>query len=195
MKGLRRFGALALIAACLLGLCPEARAKTVAQWLEGFDTGEIWFGDDFAYDVYDEAACWELLQKPITVLDVSQTERVYPLETPGGKKVNTDKLGGFINGASAAVHVLGEDEDGWTLIEGIDYYNRVIRGYVKTKLLKTVTPNDKYGVIIDKLTQRLYVYIEGKLWSSCLVSTGLPNDEQPYNETAAGGWAILTARA
>lgn len=108
-------------------------------------------GEDFAYDITDEEACWELLRRPITVLDAGQREEIYPRVTPGGEKVNDDKLGGFINGASAAVHVLGEDEDGWTLIEGLDYYNRVIRGYVKTSLLKTVTPNDKYGVIIDKL--------------------------------------------
>mgnify|MGYP004507893103 CR=1 FL=1 len=192
MKALLRTAALTLAALCLFSLCPPpAQAKTVEQWLEGYETGEVWFGD-FAYDITDEAACWELLQKPITVLDVAQNESVYPLQTPGGKKVNTDKLGGFINGASAAVHVLGEDEDGWTLIEGLDYYNRVIRGYVKTKLLKTVTPNDKYGVIIDKLTQRLYVFIDGKLWSSCLVSTGLPNDKQPYNETAAGEYLVCS---
>lgn len=176
----------------MLGGLPRASAKTVEEWLEGFETGETWFGEDFAYDITDEEACWELLQRPITVLDAGQREEIYPRVTPGGEKVNDDKLGGFINGASAAVHVLGEDEDGWTLIEGLDYYNRVIRGYVKTSLLKTVTPNDKYGVIIDKLTQRLYVFIDGKLWSSCSVSTGLPNDEQPYNETAAGEYLIVS---
>ena len=86
--------------------------------------------------------------------------------------------------------MLGADEDGWTLIEGMDYYDRIIRGYVKTSLLKTVTPNNKYGIIIDKLTQRLYMFIDGKLWSSCAVSTGLPNKDQPYNETAAGEYLI-----
>ena len=183
--------AIALCLAVLLFILP-AQAKTVEEWLEGFETGETWFGEEFAYDITDEEACWELLQKPITILDAEQTEKIYPRESPDGKKVNTDKLGGFINGASAAVHVLGEDEDGWTLIEGLDYYNRVIRGYVRTRLLKTVTPNEKYGIIIDKLTQRLYVFIDGKLWDSCLVSTGLPNDEQPYNETAAGEYMICS---
>ena len=120
-------------------------AKTLEEWLAGYDMGDVWFGDDFAYDITDTKAVWELLMKPITVLDVGQTETVYPLDTPGGNKVNKDKLGGFINGASAAVHVLGEDQDGWTLIEGIDYYNRVIRGYVKTSLLKVVTPDPHYG--------------------------------------------------
>jgi len=183
--------AIALCLAVLLFILP-AQAKTVEEWLEGFETGETWFGEEFAYDITDEEACWELLQKPITILDAEQTEKIYPRESPDGKKVNTDKLGGFINGASAAVHVLGEDEDGWTLIEGLDYYNRVIRGYVRTRLLKSVTPNEKYGIIIGKLTQRLYVFIDGKLWYSCLVSTGLPNDEQPYNETAAGEYMICS---
>ena len=169
-----------------------ASAKTVAEWLEGYRLGDEWFGDDFAYDITDTKAVWELLMRPITVLDVKENESVYPLKTPNGDKVNNDKLGGFINGASAAVHVLGEDEDGWTLIEGIDYYNRIIQGYVRTKLLKQITPNDKYGVVNDKLTQRLYVFIDGEFFSSCAISTGLPNDEQPYNETAAGEYVTIS---
>ena len=158
--------------------------------LEGFEGGSTWFGEDFAYDITDEEACWELLQRPITVLNVSEKEVVYPRVTPNGEKVVNEWQGGSINGSLAAVHVLGEDEDGWTLIEGLDYYNRVIRGYVKTSLLKTVTPNEKYGIIIDKLTQRLYMFIDGKLWSSCAVSTGLVNAQQPYNETAAGEYLV-----
>ncbi|MFH1513064.1 MAG: L,D-transpeptidase, partial [Bacillota bacterium] len=191
---IRRLIALVLLTVLWAALLPiaVASAKTLAQWLEGFDTGEVWFGEDFAYDITDTAAVWELLMKPITVLDVAENESVYPLDAPDGSKVKHDKLGGFINGASAAVHVLGPDEDGWTLIEGIDYYNRVIRGYVKTSLLKEATPNEHYGVVIDKLTQRLYVFIDGEFFSSALVSTGLPNDRQPYNETAAGEYLMIS---
>ena len=178
----------------VLGMLPvtSASAKTVAEWLEGFRTGADWFGDDYHYDITDTKTCWEELMKPITVLDVKENESVYPLVTPNGDKVNNDKLGGFINGASAAVHVLGEDEDGWTLIEGIDYYNRIIKGYVRTKLLKTITPNEHYGVIVDKLTQKLYVFIDGEYFSSVAISTGLPNDEQPYNETSAGEYVAIS---
>ena len=191
---LRRITPLLLAVLMFFSLLPvtQASAKTVAEWLAGYDTGEKWFGDDFAYDITDTKACWDLLMKPITVLDVGENESVYPLKEPGGDKVNDDKLGGFINGASAGVHVLGADENGWTLIEGIDYYNRIIRGYVKTKLLKEVTPNEHYGVIVDKLTQKLYVFIDGEFFSSCAVSTGLPNDEQPYNETAAGEYVAIS---
>ena len=158
--------------------------------LAGFEGGMNWFGEDFHYDITNEEACWELLQKPITVLDVAEKETVYPLDKPNGQPVVNQWQGGFINGSTAGVHVLGEDEDGWTLIEGIDYYDRVIRGYVRTRLLKTVTPNSKYGIIIDKLTQKLHLFVDGKLWSSVSVSTGLANPEQPYNETGTGEYLI-----
>jgi len=160
--------------------------------LAGFDGGWTWFGPDFHYDITDEEACWELLQRPITVLDAEENSPVYLLDAPDGERVVNEWQGGFINGGQAAVHVLGEDEDGWTLIEGIDYYDRVIRGYVRTKLLKQVTPNNKYGIIIDKATQRLYMFIDGKLWSDCAVSTGLVDIKlnQPYNETATGEYLI-----
>lgn len=158
--------------------------------LRGYRGGSDWFGEDFHYDITNEEACWELLQKPITVLDVEEKEVVYPLDAPDGEKVVDEWQGGFINGSLAGVKVLGEDENGWTLIEGMDYYDRVIQGYVKTRLLKTVKPNEKYGIIIDKLTQRLYLFIDGKLWSSCAVSTGLANKGQPYNETATGEYLV-----
>jgi len=169
---------------------PGASAKKLEKWLEGFESGERWFGEDFAYNITDAAACWELLQKPITVLNVGEREVVYPLKEPGGKAVNKDKHGGCIAGATAAVHVLGEDENGWTLIEGMDAYDRLIRGYVRTKLLKTVKPNEKYGIIIDKLFQRLYLFINGALFSECSISTGVPTDDAPYNETASGEYLI-----
>lgn len=180
-------------------LCPCAGLAAIGDSgrvpenpFDGFESGQNWFGADFDYDVTNEAEMWELLQRPITVLDIGETDALYPLQTPGGEKVNQDKLGGYINGASAGVHVLGQDEDGWTLIEGLDYYDRLIRGYVKTKYLKTYTPNEHYGLVIDKLTQRMYVFIDGKLWSSCAVSTGLSNPEQPYNETASGEYVLIS---
>lgn len=188
---IKRLIALLLSSILWMALLPyaSASAKTVAQYLEGYRTGkDYWFGGNFAYDITDTDAVWALITRPITVLDSDY--EVYPLVEPGGKKVNHDKLGGFINTKSSAVNVLGEDENGWTLIEGMDYYNRIIKGYVKTNLLKVVTPNQHVGFVIDKLTQTLYAFIDGAFFSSCLVSTGLPNDSQPYNESSAGEYLI-----
>ena len=187
---------LSLLLSALLALAPGAclADKNVNNLpigdLAGFEGGSTWFGEDFAYDITDEETCWALLQRPITVLNAEEKEAVYPLDAPGGQPVVNQWQGGFLNGATAAVHVLGPDEDGWTLIEGMDYYDRVIRGYVRTRLLKTVTPDSKYGIIIDKLTQKLHLFVEGKLWSSVSVSTGLANPSQPYNETATGEYLI-----
>ena len=173
-------------------VCAASAAQTKAKpkWMEGFDSGENWFGEDYAYDITDTAACWELLQRPVTVLDVGERELVAPLQEPGGKRVKNDKRGGRIAGSTAAVHVIGENENGWTLIEGMDEYDRLIRGYVRTKLLKTVTPNPKYGLIVDKLTQQLHVFIDGEHFSSCAISTGLVAKDAPYNETASGEYLI-----
>lgn len=179
-----------LLPAAALAVGEKNRDNLPTGNLAGFDGGSTWFGADFAYDITDEAAVWALLQKPITVLDVSEKDVVYPRKTPGGEKVVEEWMGGSINGSLAGVHVLGPDEDGWTLIEGMDYYDRVIRGYVKTGLLKEVKPNPTYGIVIDKLTERLYLFKEGKLWSSVAVATGLANKEQPYNETATGEYLI-----
>ncbi len=180
----------ALIACAVLRPLPSARAKTLADWHAGFESAENWFGEGYAYDITDTNACWALLQTPVTVLNVGERETVYPLAEPGGKKVNNDDLGGYIAGTTSAVHVLGKNEDGWTLIEGMDEYDRLIRGYVRTKLLKTVTPNKNLGIIIDKLTQRLYMFKNGELFSSCAVSTGLPTDDTPFNETASGEYLV-----
>ncbi|HPF87179.1 MAG TPA: L,D-transpeptidase [Candidatus Limiplasma sp.] len=187
---IKRMIVLLIVCTLIVGLIPlSASAKTLEGWLDGFETGkDYWFPEDFQYDITDAEACWEIITRPITVLKGDY--EVYPLTEPGGKKVNTDKLGGYINPNSSAVNVLGEDEDGWTLIEGMDYLNRIIKGYVKTSLLEEVTPSQHIGLIVDKLNQTLYVFIDGELFSSCAVSTGLASDSQPYNETSAGEYLI-----
>ncbi len=193
-KRISRIIALVLALGCTiqpgLGLC-LAKAES-AQAGAQVESGENWFGEDFAYDITDTETCWKLLQQPITVLNVGEKEIVYVLKEPGGERVFTDEQGGTISGTSAGVHVLGKDEKGWTLIEGMDEYDRLVRGYVQTKLLKTITPNSKYGVIIDKLTQRLYVFIDGQFFSSCAVSTGMVYEEKPYTETASGEYLICS---
>ena len=87
MKGLsaiKRMIALLLLSVLLAALLPftAVSAKTLEEWLAGFDTGHVWFGEDFAYDITDTEAVWDLLMQPITVLDVGQTESVYPLDAP-----------------------------------------------------------------------------------------------------------------
>jgi hypothetical protein len=143
--------------------------------------------------------------QPVTVLNVGPKEHVYPLVSPDADPKDPDNLTGQLHGSTAAVHVLEELDDGWSLIEAFsadgyggpsdkfhDLDNKLIHGYVKTKLLKTVKPYAKIGLVIDKYTQRLYVFRDGKLFTELLVSTGFPTKSQPWNETPSGEYLVDT---
>ncbi|MDD2649202.1 MAG: L,D-transpeptidase family protein [Eubacteriales bacterium] len=144
------------------------------------------------YDITDEAAVWAILTAPMTVLDVKQKEYVYPLDAPDGKRQNYGKRSGYIYGQSAGVHVLETLDNGWSLIEAYDEYDTLIRGYVKSDLLITKVPDQEYGMVIDKLTQRLYIFKDGHLFTTLLCSTGLNNATQPFNETASGEFMLVS---
>lgn len=151
------------------------------------DKTNSWFE---SYDINDTKTMWNMLMKPITILDAPEKTKIYLLDAPKGKRVKKDKLGGYINAAQAGVKVLGEDEDGYTLIEAYDDHDRLLQGYVKSSLLKTVAPDPEMGLIIDKLTQKIYIFKDGEYLSSLQISTGLVNKDQPYNETSTGEFLI-----
>ncbi len=151
------------------------------------------------YDAKDQQKIWHILTQPVTVLDIHPTEHVYPLDSPTADPKDSAHFTGQLHGQSQAVHVLKDLGNGWTEIEAYtnDGYKaprnslrtlvgNLIHGYVKTELLKVVTPDQHIGVVIDKLTQRLYVFEDGKLTGETAVSTGKPTKSQPYTETPAG---------
>ena len=148
-------------------------------------------------DITDEEAVWAMLTAPMTVIDIGQkkqiTLRVEPDENAAGI--------GEITGASQSVHVLETREDGWSLVEcysssfhgsPTEAWNSFVTGYVKTSLLKTVIPDQHYGIVVDKLTQELYLFHDGHLMTTLTVSTGLANDRQPYNETRSGEFMLVS---
>lgn len=152
------------------------------------------------YDPEDQAVIWGIMMQPVTVLDVGPKEHVYPLVSPAANpKDAAANITGQLHGSTQGVHVIEHLENGWSLIEAYandgynapakvirNYTGKLIHGYVKTDKLKTVVPNEKIGILIDKLTQRLYVFQDGKMTGELLVSTGYPTKNQPYTETPAG---------
>ena len=113
----------------------------------------------------DEAAVWEMLIQPITVLDANQRHQ------------------GLIEAYSSSPE--GSRVKVWA---------EKFQGYVETSLLKEVEVDQQYAVIIDKQWQRLYVYKEGKLFSTLLCSTGFynPKKKNPWNETPAGEFLAIS---
>lgn len=149
-------------------------------------------------DITDEAAIWNVLMQPITVLDGNE-KLAYKLRA---EPSNDAKAVGEVTYSSQGVRVLKTLDNGWSLVEAysssfkgstVKAWAEMVQGYVKTSLLKTKKPSQKYGLILDKLTQRMYVFADGKLFTELLISTGLISDpNKPYTETQAGEYLLVS---
>ena len=151
-------------------------------------------------DITDEAAVWEMLMQPVTVLDDGgKTADQHKRQIIIRAEPSADSEGvGVVTNLTQSVHVLEQGEE-WTLIEcysssfydsAVKAWNMLVQGYVPTKYLKTVKPNQTMGLVVDKLTQRLYIFKDGGLYDTLLCSTGLANASQPYNETRSGEFLL-----
>ena len=173
----------------------RARAKAEKEAQERLEAAKeaiaaAWFGE---FDPYDEEAVWARLMQPITVLDVEQKERVFLSDAPNGNRKTISDHRGFFYGSTVAVKVL-EEKDGWSRIQAYNDYDELEDGWVRPGRLKTVTPNSEYGIVVDKMTQRLYLYKEGKLLTELLISTGATSGQnEAYCETASGEFLLASA--
>lgn len=147
----------------------------------------------------DEAAVWKVLMQPVTVLDYNQRQQYKVRKYPDK---NCTEYTGEVTGTSQGVHVL-EKGDEWTLIEAyssspegskVKVYAEKFQGYVETSLLKEVEVDQTCGIVIDKQFQRLYVYMDGKKYTTMLCSTGYYNPKKGtrWNETPAGEFLCVS---
>ena len=170
--------------------------------------GSFWEMNPDDYDLTNpehQQAIWDLMMQPITVLEGDQTENIYITNEPGiSPRPYKENCAGELHGQSQGVNVLGEEGE-YALIEA--YTNdgtktenshmesiaaSKVQGYVKKSRLITKTPSDKYALLVDKLRQKLYVFESGRIISSLDVSTGLNTKNQPYNETPAGEFLVVS---
>ena len=145
----------------------------------------------------NEEAIWQVLTQPVTVLRGEQKAQINLRAQPDEAcTVYT----GEVTCDSQAVHIL-ERGDTWTLVEAyssstagskVEVWAEYCRGWVKTELLQEKKPGTKYGLVVDKLQQRMYVFKEGKLFTTLMVSTGFPKEDEPFNETPAGEYLIVS---
>ena len=152
-------------------------------------------------DITDEAAVWAMLTAPITVVDNGSRD-AYKGQTKVYAEPSEDSRAvAVVTGESQGVRVIEHLDNGWSLIElysstfhdnSIQAWNMLVQGYVRTEYLVTKEVTDKYHIVVDKLTQRLYLFGDGHLISTLLISTGLANAEQPYNETRSGEFLYIS---
>ena len=155
---------------------------------------------------WNEDKIWEIMMQPLTVLKGRDQRETYKLRKTPDKDNKRDNIVGEITYVSQGVHVLETRDDGWSLVEafnssyGPDNRSRrgygdtddLIRGYVETSVLETITPRTDFGVLIDKLKQEMYIFKDGKLFTTLIISTGLPTRQQPWNETPSGEFLMVS---
>ena len=152
-------------------------------------------------DITDEAAVWAMLSGPITVVDNGKKDSYKGQSKVYAEPSEDSRAVAVVTGESQGVRVIEHLDNGWSLIElysstfhdnSIDAWNMLVQGYVPTEHLKTKEIDKKYHIVVDKLTQRLYLFSEEGLVSTLLISTGLANAEQPYNETRSGEFLYIS---
>ncbi len=180
---------------------PTIRPSTQAQETV---TGDFW---SMEVGNYDWEAIWQVMISPMTIVEGTgkQAERqTYKLRAAPDAK---SEAIGLITCQTQGVHVLETLDNGWTSVEtynssygeaysdagkgaGYGQTAALVQGYVETSRLGTFTPRTEYGLLIDKMTQELYIVNEKGLVSTLLVSTGFATSSQPWNETPAGEYYL-----
>lgn len=182
---------------------PAAQSSQLSPPYSSVADGSYW---SMTPGEIDDAAIWDLLMQPITVYDggLDQRDHVYLMENPDG----TGKQVAQVHGQSQGLHVIGEtNEHGYVLVETFSSYDdkyfpstdeekehafELKQGYVKASGLKEVAVQQDIALLIDKLTQRMYIFRNGERVAELLVSTGLILDGKYYRETPAGEFITVS---
>lgn len=138
-----------------------------------------------------DAEIWAAITRQMTSVDVGENESAYIYNSPYDGRTRL----GTVNGLSQGLNVIKNRDDGWSLVEAFrNEDGAFVRGYIRTKTLRTVEPNTTYGIVIDKSAQTLTVFKDGQRIGSCEVSTGLATAKYMHRETPAGEYITVTRR-
>lgn len=132
----------------------------------------------------DDATVWQAMMQPMVVVDIDAVDhqKIYAKNT-----TNSEVLG-MVHGQSQGLKVI-EVGSKYSLVGAWRHEDGAyIEGYVPNSKLKTVTPSQHYGVLVDKVNQTLTVYEYGKPIGQMSVSTGLMAQEKLFRETRSGAF-------
>ena len=146
----------------------------------------------------NEEAIWAVMQQPMTVVKGEHQRQIIPLRAE--PREDAEYIG-EVTCISQGVHVLETLDNGWSLVDcysssaaksKVKVFAEQVQGYIRTDRLEEKIPATRYGLLIDKLNQTMYVFDQGKIIGELLVSTGLVNKSQPFNETPAGEFMTVS---
>ncbi len=135
-----------------------------------------------ADDATDEEI-WDMLMQPAFVINGGEGGGCAIHEKPS----NRSKTVGMITCATVGVTILDLSHDTHALIGAWRQEDGTwVEGYVEKRLLMLKRPNDRVGVVVDKRSQELTVFMDGERLGTAMVSTGLPTASRKRAETRAG---------
>lgn len=181
----------------------DASAITTRPYGTTGDDGTYW---SLVPGETDEARIWSVLTQPITVYDdgqINSVGHVYLKENPDGTGRSTAQ----VHGLSQGLHVIGDvNEHGYVLVETFSNYDPsyhpqtpedrytafdICQGYIQAAHLKTIDVDQGMALLIDKLTQRMYLFQDGVRVTELTISTGLIVNEKYFYETIPGEFITI----
>lgn len=106
----------------------------------------------------------------MTVLDAGETEAVH-VKKEASKGAETI---GIVYGSLTDVKVIRHLDNGYSEISSYDYNSgKPINGYVPQKLIKTVSVDGEYGILVKLSEQKVFVYKNGVPVKTFVCSTGI----------------------
>ncbi len=138
-----------------------------------------------------DAEIWSRMRMPATIVDIGFEEHQPVYRRPD----ETSGVLGTLHGQTQSVSVY-EVSDNWAKIGAWNHEEGArISGWVPVKVLKVVEPEGNYGLLLDKKSQTLTVFENGKRIETLMVSTGRTEPDELYQETAAGSFLTGYHRA
>ena len=126
---------------------------------------------------------WAMMTAPAVVFSNGQGSGNIIMDRPasGAKEL------GRVHGTGTALEIIRLEEGGkWAYVGAWNLTKaNYVEGYVMTEDLKVVTPAQDYGLLVDKQTQTLTVFHEGKRVATMKISTGDPSKK---HNTEAGSY-------
>lgn len=124
----------------------------------------------FLPETLDDKAVWATMMAPIVIVDIGDLahQSIY-----GQADASGDVLG-YVHGQTAGLEVLETDVNGFARVRAARHGDgQWVTGYIPQNRLKTLMPDDRYGLLIDKGAQTLTVYESGRVIGTMGISTGV----------------------